>query len=91
MAYFCTCHYCNQYFFGVSRRDIEDDLIEHQLNKHPDKPLRFDPIPKPDTAYSEYLKQKKNPVFWNTLRIVKKTVTIEARLKELEAEFPSLV
>lgn len=91
MAYMCTCYYCNHYFFGVSRTDVVEAIVEHQTDKHSDKPLGFKPIPISTDDYRAYLQNRLSPQFWETLRNVKKVEWVEARLEELKAEYPSLV
>jgi hypothetical protein len=83
----CSCRYCNHYFWSVSRRAIEDSIVDHQSDKHPDELLDFHIIPIPASQYLAYLRDRVMPNFWSALRNVKKSGVVEARLEALKERF----
>lgn len=72
MPYVVRCRYCNQYFFGVIRRFLEETIIEHICDKHSESLIDFYIIRISDSLYPDYLENRDNPAFWQALRLCRK-------------------
>lgn len=72
MAYVVRCRYCNHYFFGVVRRWLEETMIEHICDNHPNEDVVYSIVRVSDELYGDYLKNRDNPRFWQALRLCRK-------------------